>query len=232
MAVQAIIRRCLADRAPAPGARDAATDLELDDYEALFARWRIVTGRWQEAPAADRAPLYQRMLGEAWNLLPQPIRVMHGVSSTLVADGRADIERGSGLLASLVARVMGFPPAGRDIPLTVVFRVDGGQEHWHRTFGKSSFSTVQSQGRGRFERLLRERFGPFSFGLALLSQDDRLWLVVRRWSFLGVPLPLAWAPRGDAYESAEDGRFNFHVEIGHPFLGLIVRYRGWLEPRV
>jgi hypothetical protein len=27
------------------------------------------------------------------------------------------------------------------------------------------------------------------------------------------------------FESAEDGRFNFHVEIGHPLTGLIVRYR-------
>ena len=32
-------------------------------------------------------------------------------------------------------------------------------------------------------------------------------------------------------ESAEDGRFNFHVEISHPLTGLIVRYRGWLVPK-
>jgi len=25
-------------------------------------------------------------------------------------------------------------------------------------------------------------------------------------------------------------RFRFHVEISHPLTGLIVRYRGWLEP--
>lgn len=27
-----------------------------------------------------------------------------------------------------------------------------------------------------------------------------------------------------------DGKFWFDVEIGHPMAGLIVRYRGWLEP--
>ena len=75
------------------------------------------------------------------------------------------------------------------------------------------------------------RFGPLRFGLALVVEGARLWLVVRRWSFAGLPLPAAWAPRGKAYESAEDGRFNFHVEIGHPLTGLIVRYRGWLVPR-
>jgi hypothetical protein len=45
-----------------------------------------------------------------------------------------------------------------------------------------------------------------------------------------VPLPRRLAPAGDAYEHAEDGRFNFHVEITHPLTGLIVRYRGWLAP--
>ncbi len=60
--------------------------------------------------------------------------------------------------------------------------------------------------------------------------DDRLQLVLRRWSFLGLPLPLRLGPVGDAYEFAADGRFHFHVELGHPLTGLIVRYRGWLAP--
>ena len=63
------------------------------------------------------------------------------------------------------------------------------------------------------------------------STQDKLRLVVRRWSAFGVPLPLALAPRGEAFESADDGRFNFHVEIGLPLIGLIVRYRGWLVPQ-
>jgi Domain of unknown function (DUF4166) len=37
-------------------------------------------------------------------------------------------------------------------------------------------------------------------------------------------------PRAEAYESAEDGRFNFHVKIGHPLTGLIIQYDGWLMP--
>ena len=41
MAAEAIVRRCLADKMPQPGARAAATDLELADYEALFERRRI-----------------------------------------------------------------------------------------------------------------------------------------------------------------------------------------------
>ena len=54
---------------------------------------------------------------------------------------------------------------------------------------------------------------------------------VRRWRVFGLPLPLRLAPRGDSYEHAEDGRFHFRVEIGHPLTGFIVRYRGWLVAR-
>lgn len=102
---------------------------------------------------------------------------------------------------------------------------DGTDSKVHR------FSSIQEQGRGRFERLLCERFGPFRFGLALVVEGDRLRLVPRGWSFAGLPLPLALAPRVDAYEFCRDGRFHFHVEISHRLMGLIVRYRGSLAPR-
>lgn len=133
-------------------------------------------------------------------------------AGSLIADGRAVVERGAGLLAGMVAGLMRFPKAGRDVPVTVTFRVEQECERWRRTFGDNSsastFESIQAQGEGGFDRLLSERFGPFSFGLALVVEDARLWLVVRRWSFAGLPLPPAWASCGKAYESAEDGRFN------------------------
>jgi hypothetical protein len=45
-----------------------------------------------------------------------------------------------------------------------------------------------------------------------------------------VPLPVAFAPLGNAYEHVSDGRFGFDVDIRHRWLGRIVRYRGWLVP--
>ncbi len=50
-------------------------------------------------------------------------------------------------------------------------------------------------------------------------------------SSIGIPLPRWLAPSGEVYESAEDGRFNFNVEIAHRFIGRLVRYRGWLVRR-
>jgi hypothetical protein len=66
--------------------------------------------------------------------------------------------------------------------------------------------------------------------MALVAGSGRLSLVLRRWTLLGLPLPMWLCPRSTSFESVENGRFGFHVEISHPFTGLIVRYRGWLVP--
>ena len=229
MAAEAIIRRRLDGRRPAAGARAASRDLELTDYEALFARRKIFCGISQTSAAAT--PLYRRLLGDAYTLLPAPIQAMHDLADSLAVEGLATIERGRGLLARAIAAAVGFPPAGENVPVKVLFTLREGREVWRRTFADHSFTSTQEEGRGRFDRLMCERFGPFAFGIALTREPDRLRLVIRRWSVFGIPLPRALAPFGSAYESAEDGRFHFHVEIRLPLLGLIVRYRGWLVPR-
>jgi hypothetical protein len=231
MAAEAIIRNCLAGRAPAVGARAAATDLELADYAPLFARLKISTGFRQERPTDAQAPLYRRILGDAWNSLPQPLQTLHDLDGEFSAEGLATVERGNGPLARLAAWIVGFPAAGKDIPVKVSFSARGGREYWRRTFAGRSFASTQEEGRGGLDRLLCERFGPFNFGMALVWENGRLQLVQRRWTFLGIPMPRALAPRGNTYEFAENGRFHFHVEINHPLTGLIVAYRGWLIPR-
>ena len=229
MAAEAIIRHCLAGSAPPAGARSAATELELADYEARFARWRIQCGIREPVPAT--APLYRRVLNDAWSILPEPLRVMHGLKNTLTAEGVATVARGSGLLARCIAALIGFPAPGTGVPVKVTFEDHGGRELWRREFAGHAFKSTQAEGRGRFAGLLCESFGPVTIGLALVVEQGRVKLVVRRWSFLGLALPLALAPGGETYESAEDGRFNFHVEIAHRLTGLIVRYEGWLVPR-
>ena len=226
MAVEAIIRKALAGRMPEPGARAAVRDVELGDYEALFAGKTIHTGFRNDTDSGKA--LYPELLGDAWKSLPAEIRAMH--QRTAMADGRASVERGSGLLSRLAARMAGFPPSAADVPVKVRFVADRQGETWIRTFAAHSFSSRQFAGRGRSERLLCERFGPLTFAMALVVDGSRLRLVLRRWSFLGLPLPMWLCPRSNAYETVEDGRFRFHVEISHPAAGLIVRYRGWLEP--
>jgi hypothetical protein len=89
---------------------------------------------------------------------------------------------------------------------------------------------LQSRGVGRNEYLLVERFGPLSFAMALTAEEDRLHLIPRRWSAFGIPMPRWLLPNGTSFETEVEGRFRFDVEIAAPFIGLIVSYRGSLDP--
>lgn len=230
MAAEAIIRRRLSSGArPAPGARAATGDVTLAEYERLFARRTIHTGV-RRADRTRTAPLYQRILGSAWDALPAAIRIMHTVNGAMVAEGRGSVERGDGLLSRAVGKLFRFPNAADDVPVTVTFTERDRAEVWERRFGDDRFASIQSQGADRSAWLVSERFGAFTVDLALVVEDGRLRLIVRRWRLFGLPLPLFLAPMGDAFEFVEDGRFRFHVEITHPLTGLIVRYRGWLVP--
>ena len=55
--------------------------------------------------------------------------------------------------------------------------------------------------------------------------------MVREWRAFGMPMPRALAPNGAAFQSAENGRFHFDVEIRLRLIGRLVHYRGWLAPR-
>src|SRR5580704_13391518 len=168
--------------------------------------------------------LYARLLGIVWDRLPVEIRDMH--HSAGMAEGRSTVERGSGTLARLVALVLRLPKTAADTPVSVQFDASDGAETWTRTFGDAAFSSRQSAGRGRWAGLLCEQFGPLTFAMTLALEGGRLSLALRHWSAFAIPLPMQWGPRAIAYETAEAGRFRFHVEISHPLTGLIVRYRG------
>ncbi|MEI1251094.1 SDR family oxidoreductase [Rhizobium aouanii] len=224
--VDALVRRLLSGVRPENGARPAAGELQLADFEAAFQRFSITSGISMENEEMP-LPLYRQILGSAWDQLPPAISALHA-GGARVASGRARIERGGGLLARIVAGVIGFPRAGEDVPVTVRFVPDGDKEIWTRDFGGKIFRSIQVEGKGRDRHLLAEVFGPFRVLMAPVPDGGKLRLVVRGWRFLGIPLPLFLAPDGDTYEEERDGRFHFHVEIGGRLTGLVVRYTGWL----
>lgn len=229
MAVEAIVRGALRGAAPRPGARPAVRDLELDAYEKIFSTRTIHAGVRDET-SRNTQPLYQRILGDAYSELPAEIRAMHNVESSAAAQGRARMQRGYNPLARLAAAFIGFPRTASDTSVRVEFTASQGEEFWFRRFGAGCFGSHQFAGRGTSDGLLCERFGPFTFAMALVPDGERLLLVLRRWSVFGIPLPMWLCPRSVSYESVEDGRFNFHVKISHPLTGLIVSYDGWLKP--
>jgi hypothetical protein len=230
MACAAVIRRALDGAGPAPGARAAAQELELDAYEAQFAARRILSGIRDDAGDGETAPLFRRVLGEAWDRLPESVRALHAHMEAQACQGLATVERGTGLFARVVAALFRFPRAATAVPLRVDIAPRGRGEVWRRRFGTRSFLSRLAPGRGRWERHVVERFGPFAFAIALVVEGATLRYVVRGWSLFGIALPRRWAPGGATREFDDGGRFGFDVQIRHAPLGLIVRYKGWLVP--
>ena len=230
MAIETLIRRWVDGAPPKYGARVATREIELADYEKLFVNRRIYAGHRGSEYIVDNC-LYGRLLGDAWNALPESIQFLHGQSSRSTASGNATVTRGTGFVARIVARSFGFPQAAEDVDVTVSFERSGTTERWTRTFGTQEFTSRQFEGTGRFERLLCEKFGPLTFGLALVVDSNRLIFVVRRWSLFGIPMPRFLVPKGKACEFEQSGTFHFDVEIQAPLIGMIVRYVGYLEPQ-
>ena len=223
-----IIRLWLDGVAPPPGARAALSEMDLDAYEELFSARGIRHGIRDDSASAQ-TPLYRQVLGDAYAGLPAVLQTMHDRTSDKTVSGIAQIDRGESWLSRIAARITGFPPAGRDVPVTVAFTLRDGVETWTRDFGGHRFHSVQSRGKGRNAGLIDERFGPAAFGLAYEITGGRGVLSLRNWRIFGIPMPLCLAPNSQAFEFTKDGKFNFFVEISHPLTGLIVRYRGWLE---
>ena len=229
MAVQAILRNWLEGRPPGAGARPASRELELADYRRLFAHRAINLGKRRDATAAGHC-LHQQVMGDTWRLLPPCLKAVHKSGPYLKVSGMAAITRGRGLMARVLAWMLRFPKEASKVPVSVTFERFGSFDKWTRDFGGQVFSSTFSAGLGRFEHLLCERFGPFLFGMALVPEGNRLRLVMRRWSFLGVPLPDMLVPRGNSCEFAVNERFNFDVEITLPIFGFVIRYKGFLNP--
>ena len=205
----------------APGARSAAALLTLAQFEPLFEMLSVRHEiREQRLPPS----LYRRVMGAHYDRLPETVRRMHHVCGDGGASGEATVTGGKNVLARVIARLMRFPPAGCHA-LHVSFAEHDGVERWTRSFGANSFTSQLSEHRGR----LVERFGPLRFLFDLPADESGLEMHIRGWSFLGLPLPLALAPRSRAREWQEHGRFRFDVPIALPLIGLIVHYSGWLE---
>lgn len=227
MAIEAIVLKLLAGEKPLTGARPATNALEIEDYESLFVGRTIYAG-FREAQPVD-TPLYQHVLGPAFETLPKQLKLLHGDSQTRKWVGQAKVLRGTGLIAKIIGQIYGFPKAADSVAVSVVLAPEQGGERWTRDFGGKVFSSFQKRGTGKNSYLVTERFGLIEVALALVIEDDRLYLIPRRWSLLGIPLPAFLLPSGQSFETERDGRFRFDVEISAPLVGLIVAYQGVLE---
>ena len=226
LAATAITEAWLAGELPGVGARAAVNEVPLASFASALKALAIRFGERVEPPPADQ-PLFRRYLGAAWDQLPESIRRLH---SGTTFTGKASVARGSSWLARFIGKIVGFPGAVENVPLTVNMTAHGGRERWRRDFDGQSFSSTYSLGKGRHEHLMCERFGPASFAMALTPSGNELRYRPVAWTKFGIPMPKFLLPTGEMYERDVDGRFQFHVEINLPLVGHLVTYTGWLEP--
>ncbi len=234
IATAAIVQRYISGEAPVAGARPATREITMKDFNGFFESLGIRYGMREQRSVANGS-LYQRLLAGSWTSLPQSLRRLHGQYPDVTEDslptttwrGRACVSRGGSLLARIVCGAFGFPPASDDVDVRITFQRENGSETWVRDFDGHRFASVQYEGRGAYEGLLCERFGPLTFGLALCVNDGVLTLPIRRWDAFGLRLPLWLAPKSDASEFDRDGVFHFRVDLALPLVGQLVRYEGY-----
>ncbi len=171
-------------------------------------------------PAAANA--LQACLGEALHRLPGTVQ--HAHVGKIRLNGHARVTRG-GVLASMIATIMGLPPASERVAMTVEGDHLPDRMIWSRQFGERRFESCFTLQHGRLIELL----GPFRLRLRLEERDRRLHYVLEHVTLFGCPVPRIFAPSLEAWEGERDGRYEFAVEVRLPFFGRLVRYEGLLD---
>lgn len=175
-------------------------------------------------------PLFHAVLGEAYASLPLSVRALHDGSGRW--RGEATVERGRGSLSRLCAWLTRLPPAGaHPVVVEIVAGHDAAGhdgERWTRRYGAAHAMPSRlwiASG------ALCERLGPVTLRYRISVQADAIVWRVAGIRILGLlPLPASVFAGVEARESGEDGRYRFDVRAGLPGIGLLVHYRGWLEP--
>jgi len=170
-------------------------------------------------------PPFKAVLADSFDDLDPVVRATHDAVTPRRFSGKSSVTRGTGFLARVAALVIGFPPTGDDVPVSVTKVPSANGETWVRQFGKSIFKSYLSQ---TSQGGMRERFGPMVFDIDLTVKDGTLQFPLKRGRCLGIPIPSFLLPKSEATEYVKDGRFHFDVHLKSPTGATLVHYRGWL----
>lgn len=169
--------------------------------------------------------VYRQVLGPNFDVLPARVRELHDLSAPSLWRGRADVTRGTSLMARAIATVFRLPPEGRDQPIEVRFTPHSTHEVWQRIFPSGTFESRQSPN----GRDIHESVGPVTLILHPTATAEGMTLAMLGVRCLGIPLPQFLVPNIATREFEQNGRYHFDVSATLPIFGPLVRYAGWLE---
>jgi saccharopine dehydrogenase-like NADP-dependent oxidoreductase len=227
LAIVAATRMLMANELPS-GAQVAIGTIPLERFDAELKPFAISTT--VSSHEARKEPFAAAIGSAGWTTLPTALRHFHSDAARPIWNGIAQIEAGKNPLARIVSRMIGLPKSGRDVPLRVsIERTHSGEETWARNFAGQVF---QSHFRLADDNTMRERFGPLEIALGISQKEKQIHYPVNAARLFGIPVPKFLLPTSSTFESEDNhGRFNFCVDVGLPFVGPLITYKGWLTPQ-
>ena len=156
--------------------------------------------------------IYPQLLRGDFDKLPRALRDFHSCAGHRRASGTACIRH-----ASILATLLGFPPAGENIPVKLDVVATEDREIWTRQFGSVSRRSVQWVRDGR----LIESAGPVRVHFRVFLSDAGMKFESVRTGVWGIPLPLRISATVRGLESA------WEIDVRITAIG---SYRGVMEP--
>ena len=174
-------------------------------------------------------------LGSDFQSLKPIVQEAH--SGDIKLEGKVAVRRGWGL-AWLIGAVLGMPRSNAQEDLIVFGSHTKTKMIWRRTFG--DFDGIGLVGRGQnvtemtsfFEVVgpfFVEYFGPFRLHFKLSCEDGDLVYRLQEVRLGGIRLPSWLSPTVEAFESEQEGGYQFGVRVVLPVLGRLIEYGGVME---
>jgi hypothetical protein len=174
----------------------------------------------------DSKTLYQCLLDKNFDRLPPVLHSFHALPRGGRATGTLSVEQGEGLIRHGVARLLGLPRPGENIPLRLEVRVNGEKEIWIRHFGRQCIQTEQWQEGG----CLVEKAGPLCFTFKVSGDEQGLRFDFQHNRLFGIKLPRAVSLCVSAQAQGTGASWHISVHISTPFLGVLTSYEGIVQP--
>jgi hypothetical protein len=218
----ALIERLVLSEHVTTGAANAAGWLVLDEIMPWYSGLSVNT---QQSARTFQRSLFQRVLGDSFEQMPEVTRKLHRGWPAVIARGSATVEPATSPLGRVLAKMFRLPTAAREHQLAVVIESRDGHEHWTLRFGSHTMHSVMRVDGS----LLEERFGLVAITMQLVATAKGLDMHPLRGRFNSIPLPRFLLPVVTARETSVAGRHCFKVEIALPIIGRLMAYRGSLN---